>query len=1136
MARGAASDPMIGVEFGGYRIERRLGRGGMGVVYLAESLHLGRKVALKVLPPEVSDDERYRSRFLRESRLAASLDHPNVVPIYDAGEHDGRLYLAMRYVDGTDLAVLLRDGPLTFDETISILAGMASALDVAHARGLVHRDVKPANILLAGPSRHPYLADFGLTKLASSGPSAATIGEMVGTPDYVAPEQIRGEPISGAADVYSLGCVAYECLTGEPPFRGTGDLASVWAHLQKDVPPPSERRPDLPLAVDAVVERALAKDPADRFPTCAAFVEALADALGIPQVPVQRATSRPARRAWVRSRGAAIIGVGLAAVLAIGAVALRPWEPRGTGIEVDAIAFLDAGSGALLHTLHVPGTTTDHAVVADGFFWLRGRDPDVLYQIDPDTHTLTRTIPWGMPSPNWWAVDGGSIWATDATAPRIVRIDVLTGARSKVIDVLAKDAEAPPIEALGGIAVGAGSVWVAGDRASDSVVQRYDPITGQLQAEIGVPYADLVYFGAGSAWVLARPGQLYRIDPASNTIGEPVLVPGSEATYVAFANGYAWTADPGTGTVWKIDPTATIAASYVTGFGALSLSATDAGVWVADSRAGTLSRIDATTGRIDRLAVGHYPAAVAVLGSTLMVPVEASAADQIAELQGSVLRVGMRGDPVSPPDPAVNSAFDYRTIAYATCARLLTYRDADAPDGWTLFPEVAAAMPELSADRRTYTFTIRSGYAFSPPSNAPVTAEAVRASLERALSPEIEFARATYYLSDVVGAAEFHEGTAERVSGLEVTGDDRLTIRLTEPASDFLHRLAAHNLCLVPPETPAAADGVDPVPMAGPYYVLRHDDKVAILARNPGYPGPRPAKYDYIALELYRSVGESIQQVDAGDLDVVPIPPGGEFSDLARVWGPDSPNARAGDQRWHGVPSQALVFLSLNRTAGSMRDPTIRKAFQLAIDRPAASAVWFEPPIGRLIPPGVPSSGVDVVPLDDSGLSAARDLMRGRHVTVRYAYLDLCERCPMFATAITPRLAAVGITLEAHPVRGDLCNEVFCDPNLASQYDVVLGNIQARYADPYAFLSLLPEAMPEGWVTEEERAAIDEIRSLDGEERVAAAAQFAERFVRDEAALVPISYPEGSAYVGPGVECRVMQPTLTAIDLAVLCP
>jgi ABC-type transport system substrate-binding protein len=318
--------------------------------------------------------------------------------------------------------------------------------------------------------------------------------------------------------------------------------------------------------------------------------------------------------------------------------------------------------------------------------------------------------------------------------------------------------------------------------------------------------------------------------------------------------------------------------------------------------------------------------------------------------------------------------------------------------------------------------------------------------------------------------------------------------------------------------------------------VLQHDDKVAILARNPGYPGPRTAAYDHIAVELYRDVGESIQQVDAGDLDVVLMPPGGEFRDLATTWGPGSQHAMEGDQRWHGVPGPSTLFLALNRTAGPLKDPTVRRAFQLAIDRRAAAAVWRENPIGRLFPPAVPASGVDVVPTDGSGIDAARELMDGRRVTLRYAYVEPCDACASFASALAAPLGQVGITLVAHGVTADECGGVFCDPSAVWRYDVVDGVAQARYPDAWSMLSILPQVMPEPWITDADRTAIQGMRTLSGAERDAAAIAFAERFVRDDAALVPISYADGSAYIGPGVHCRVMQPTLTAVDLANLCP
>jgi WD40 repeat protein/tRNA A-37 threonylcarbamoyl transferase component Bud32 len=266
-------DPRVGTELAGYRIESLLGWGGMSVVYLAEDLRLKRRVALKVLATSLAEDETFRDRFLRESELAASIDHPNIVPIYEAGATEELLFIVMRYVEGRDLRGRLQHGRLDPGEATGILAQVASALDAAHARGLVHRDVKPSNVLLDTGARpdgsdHVYLADFGLTRRVSEEVGIGEDGHLMGTIDYVAPEQIAGEEIDGRADVYSLGCVLYQCLVGQPPFRRDSDIAVVFAHLETEPPPPSAARPELPAALDAVIARALAKEPAERYASC----------------------------------------------------------------------------------------------------------------------------------------------------------------------------------------------------------------------------------------------------------------------------------------------------------------------------------------------------------------------------------------------------------------------------------------------------------------------------------------------------------------------------------------------------------------------------------------------------------------------------------------------------------------------------------------------------------------------------------------------------------------------------------------------------------------------------------------------------------------------------------------------------
>ncbi|MGW2717576.1 serine/threonine-protein kinase [Streptomyces sp. NPDC001492] len=276
---------LIGRQVAGYRIEREIGRGGMAVVYRARDLRLDRTVALKLLAPELARNDTFRLRFTHESRAAAAIDHPHIVPVYEAGETDGVLYIAMRYVEGSDLRHLLdRRGPLAPVAAVRIAAQIASALDAAHDHGLVHRDVKPGNILVARGTdsdhpEHAYLTDFGLTKKSLSLTGFTTVGQFVGTLDYVAPEQISGRPVDGRCDVYGFACVVFECLAGRPPFRRDDDMALLWAHQYDQPPPLTDFRPDLAPAVDTAFAKALAKGPDERHASCLAFVAALRGAV-----------------------------------------------------------------------------------------------------------------------------------------------------------------------------------------------------------------------------------------------------------------------------------------------------------------------------------------------------------------------------------------------------------------------------------------------------------------------------------------------------------------------------------------------------------------------------------------------------------------------------------------------------------------------------------------------------------------------------------------------------------------------------------------------------------------------------------------------------------------------------------------
>jgi serine/threonine-protein kinase len=291
------SEDLTGRRIGHYRIDGVLGRGGMSVMYRATDVRLGRKVALKVMGENLTGDAEFRERFVDEARNTSAIDHANVVPLYDFGEVDGLLYIAMRLVDGADLANLIKDGPLSPQRTLNLLAQVAEALDNLHERGLVHLDVKPANVLVTtreSASEHVYLADFGLTRRGATGHRTRS-GDFLGSPTYAAPEHLRGEPVDGRTDEYALACVLFACLTGRPPFQG--QVPEVIAgHLSRDVPSVTGLV-TLPSSIDKVIRTGMAKDQDGRYADCRALIAAARSALAAvarPSMPPMRAPSGPA--------------------------------------------------------------------------------------------------------------------------------------------------------------------------------------------------------------------------------------------------------------------------------------------------------------------------------------------------------------------------------------------------------------------------------------------------------------------------------------------------------------------------------------------------------------------------------------------------------------------------------------------------------------------------------------------------------------------------------------------------------------------------------------------------------------------------------------------------------------------------
>jgi YVTN family beta-propeller protein len=600
------AEVQIGAEFLGYRIEEQIGHGGMGIVYRAYDLRLKRTVALKLVTPELALDERFRERFARETELAISLEHPNVVPIHDAGDVAGRLYLAMRLVAGTDLRKLLRaQGALEPSRALAICRQVANALDAAHAKGLVHRDVKPSNILL-DEAEHVYLADFGLTRRLEEKGAQAGEGRSVGTPAYLAPEQIEGGRVDGRADVYSLGCVLYECLTGEAPFAHGSRLAMAWAHLEQDPPRASERDSELPAAIDDVLRGAMAKSPDERYRTCAALIEAAEAAFGI------RPRSRGRRRLLAGALGA----VTLAAAAAVATVALLGGGDATPTVVPESLAKIDLESGKIVDVVPVGRIPSDIEIVGRYVFAASEGD-GTLTRVDTRTGAVVSSGKYD--ASGGLAAEGAKrVWVASVRRRQVTLVD----AALPLVDP-AERLSSPrvplPRDSTSGttLTVGGGALWIATHTAAGELVERWrlHPLGRQRTYRLGYyDYGNTVTFGYGAAWIaLGAPADaVLRIDARS---GRARRIPaGSFTVGVAAGFGSVWVAEREDDAVRRIDPvTGRTRQVIAVGNVPSDVAVAQGSVWVTNHCDGTVSRIDPATNRVVRtIELGYHPFGLAV--------------------------------------------------------------------------------------------------------------------------------------------------------------------------------------------------------------------------------------------------------------------------------------------------------------------------------------------------------------------------------------------------------------------------------------------------------------------------------------------------------------------------------------------
>jgi YVTN family beta-propeller protein len=797
-----------------------------------------------------------------------------------------------------------------------------------------------------------------------------------------------------------------------------------------------------------------------------------APALDAPGRLAARGAATNAKR---RLRGGALIAVAGALLLAAAAaVAVKVASSGESTVRVapNSVAEIDVRSGRVIKAASV-GVRPGPIAFGSGSLWIANLDDQTISRVDPESLRTLAYISLSA-APTGLAASADGVWVVEPNANAaqssvsVSRINPEFNTPGATVAIPNLVPGAPAV-----VAVQGHSVWVA---PSDGLLTRRDAVTGVRQGQPVDPNASPsgVAVGEGAVWLTdTDAGNVIRVDPSGMV--KPILV-GEGPTAIAAGDGGVWVVDSLNETVVRIDPdTWSVAAIVHVGRSPAGVAVGGGSVWVANSGDGTVTRINPATDKSSTIVVGGSPQALAVAAGRVYVTVaEQSVAPTPAGSGGGTLRMVSFND-VGAMDPALADTRPSWQLLYATCAALVNYPDKTGPAGSQLKPEVAQALPTRSPDGRTYTFTIRRGFRFSPPSGQPVTAQTFKDSIERTLNPAMHSyyssalttsspVAATSYLSDVVGADPYMAGKASHITGVVARGDT-LTIRLTAPAPDFLSRLALPGFCAVPSDTPAEPNLRRVPPSAGPYYVTSYmPGQEVTLARNPNYHGGRPRRFAHIQLTVRVPAARAVDEIESGTADYTTL--GGDtygftpairhlVPQLASAYGAGSAAAARGMRQYFVNPVPELHFLALNTHRPLFSDVRLRQAVNYAIDRPKLAELGFDyqplpgPTADHYLPPGTPGYRAARVYPPRPDLARARQLVESAHARGSTAVLYTAQVQPMpeLAQSVKNELGAIGIQvrIKLFPDATRLYKHLGTP---GEPFDLATGGWLADYPDP----------------------------------------------------------------------------------------